>query len=346
MKPTKIDVKRFDKYVEKHLLTKRPHPKGEIYIWNYTPRAQFSRQWDDVTKMARGLITDPEGNILARPFEKFFNYGEYEGQLPDEPFKVSEKMDGSLGILYTQPHNGTLALATRGSFSSDQALKGTQILWRLLDELGTKWINPAYTYLFEIIYPENRIVVDYGKEERLVLLAAINTRTGAEDLEVNYPDSVKFYNNIKKLDGLQERDNSEGYVVKFESGLRLKVKFDEYVRLHRLLTQVSSKSIWEALKNDDPLDELLDRVPDEFYKFVETTIGELQAKRLAIVDKAMEDWKGVPQNVSRKEQAEYINQQQNPALLFNFLTGKPIDEITWKMVRPKYEQPFKQDIDG
>lgn len=71
----KIDLQKFDEYADKKLITKREHPKGGLFIWNYTPLAQFSRTWDDVTLQARGLITDAEGNIVARPFSKFFNMG-------------------------------------------------------------------------------------------------------------------------------------------------------------------------------------------------------------------------------------------------------------------------------
>ena len=45
-------------------------------------------------------------------------------------------------------------------------------------DLGT--LDREYTYLFEIIYPSNRIVVDYGSSRRLVLLAAVHTQTGIE----------------------------------------------------------------------------------------------------------------------------------------------------------------------
>ena len=62
-------------------------------------------------------------------WEKFFNLEERPETalpaLPPGPFEVFEKVDGSLGILY---HAGDgPALASRGSFTSDQALRGTRL---------------------------------------------------------------------------------------------------------------------------------------------------------------------------------------------------------------------------
>lgn len=355
MKPTpKIDIARFNEYVDKKLISRQEHPKGGLYIWNYTPIAQFSRTWDDVTLAARGLITDLEGNIKARPFKKFFNYEEHTDPLPNEPFMVHEKFDGSLGILYQQPHNGTLALATRGSFSSDQALKGTQMLWRYLEKKGTNWIKQGYTYLFEIIYPENRIVVNYGNNERLVLLAAIGTLDGSELVleSIDYPDKANMWYNATNLDELRgtSRENSEGYVIHFEGGLRLKMKHAEYVRLHRLLTGVSSKSIWELLKNGQDFEELIENVPDEFYDWVKDTADKLKLAHTNLLQKAHNRFNQVKGMDSRKLMAQEL-QGDEPvikAITFALLDGKEAQasEIAWKSLRPKYEQPFKQDIDA
>jgi RNA ligase len=284
MPTSKIDIDLFNEYVDKKLISRQEHPSGGLYVWNYTVVAQYSRQWDEVTLQARGLITDLEGNIVSRPFRKFFNYEEYEGDIPTEAITVHEKLDGSLGIMYpTADPLRPYRLATRGSFSSDQALKGTDMLLDYLSDHGTDWINPAYTYLFEIIYPQNRIVVDYGKSERLVLLAVINTET-AEEINIEaipYPDKApRLYNtpSLDKMKDLLKKDNSEGFVIRFESGLRLKMKFEEYVRLHRILTNVSSKNIWEYLKTGQDMAEILEKVPDEFYQWVRSTKEALQAK--------------------------------------------------------------------
>ena len=127
----------------------------------------------------RGLIARGDGTIVARPFPKFFNLDEIIARgesLPAEDFEVFDKLDGSLGILY-HDSAGHPRIATRGSFLSEQAARGTGLL---REKYGDLRFDPACTYLFEIIYPENRIVVDYAGLTDLVLLAVIDTDSGAE----------------------------------------------------------------------------------------------------------------------------------------------------------------------
>jgi len=134
-----------NKYYEEGWLIKQTHPTLPLTIWNYSISTQYEGHWDDVTLMCRGLVTDDEGNIVARPFKKFFNMEE-NMHVPTKEFDVYEKMDGSLGILFFYVNQWVFA--SRGSFISDQAIKGKELLRKYnLDELDVE-----NTYLFEIIY--------------------------------------------------------------------------------------------------------------------------------------------------------------------------------------------------
>jgi RNA ligase len=167
-------LEKLNKYYEDGLLYKQVHPTLPLTIWNYSESVQYEKKWDEITLSCRGLVTDNDGNIVARPFSKFFNYEELTAeQIPNEYFDVYEKMDGSLGVLFN--YNGEWILATRGSFTSEQSIKGRQ----LLEKYDYNRLNPNYTYLFEIIYPENRIVCSYDFED-LILLGMIHTETGDE----------------------------------------------------------------------------------------------------------------------------------------------------------------------
>ncbi|MEN0051252.1 MAG: RNA ligase, partial [Bacteroidota bacterium] len=102
------------------------HPDANLWIYNYTARTQYDALWNEVTMQCRGLILNKHFEFVARPFSKFFNLGERANQiLPDEPFEVFEKMDGSLGILYWIENEPFIA--TRGSFVSDQATEANVI---------------------------------------------------------------------------------------------------------------------------------------------------------------------------------------------------------------------------
>ena len=164
--------------LEQRLIPRRPHPLLPLDIYNYSAAAQFMplSEWTEPMKDCRGLILDRVGEIVGRPFRKFWNYEQVLGEIPaTEPFTVWEKLDGSLGILYWW--DGVPRIATRGSFESAQAICGTDMLHTLY---SNSRLDSNYTYLFEIIAKHNRIVVDYGGRKALVLLAVIHTATGHE----------------------------------------------------------------------------------------------------------------------------------------------------------------------
>ncbi|WP_445710614.1 RNA ligase [Flavobacterium sp.] len=314
------------------------HPEQDLYIYNYTQTAQFEKRWNEVTLACRGVIMDGNQNIVARPFTKFFNLGEQEGvEIPKASFEVYDKMDGSLGILYwieNIPY-----IASRGSFTSDQAIKATEMLHSTYKDVWSR-LDTFKTYLFEIIYPENRIVLDYGATEALVLLGIIDTQTGVElPLEdIGFPIVEKYdgINDIASLKNL-EKDNKEGFVIKFENGFRLKVKFDEYIRLHRIITQLTSIDIWQHLKEKQALDTMLEHVPDEFFNWVKKTIKELNEAFQTIEIQCKNDFKILE---TRKETAFYFMSCENAAVLFLMLDNKSYDHEIWKRIRPTFEKPF------
>jgi len=324
------------------------HPAAPLFIYNYTPKAQYERVWNEVTLQCRGLILNQEAEVVARPFRKFFNLEEVSS-LPAEPFEVYEKLDGSLGILYWVGDEAFIA--TRGSFASDQSRRANQILQARYRHVLPR-LDRRHTYLFEIIYPENRIVVDYAGREDLVLLAVVDTATGAElPLPgVGFP-VVARYDGLTDLATIREKaaDNKEGFVIKFAGGYRVKVKFAEYVRLHRILTRVSGKHIWESLRTGRPMDELIEQVPDEFYQWVRQTESRLKEQYAAIEREARAQYDGLRgqlgDDFSRKDFAALATRYPHPQLLFGLLDGKDLRDRIWKMIEPAHDKPFRNDQD-
>jgi RNA ligase len=202
---------------------------------------------------------------------------------------------------------------------------------------------------------KNRIVVDYGDKYCLVLLAVIDTASGIEMsygnvnyLYSEYFEVVKKYDikNITNLLDLKtlEEDNKEGFVVKFSNGFRVKVKFAEYVRLHGVLTNVSSLTIWRHLMNGDDFDMLLDKVPDEFYDWLKKTVAILELKYNEIERLALKEfiriyrWEDL---TNRKDFALEALKSVHCAILFKLYENKLYDNIIWKKVRPVFSKPFK-----
>jgi T4 RnlA family RNA ligase len=354
-----MQIENLNQLITEGYINVQKHPTADLYIYNYSPKAQYDRVWNEWTLACRGLIMDGKNEIIARPFQKFFNLGEYENQpIPNESFEVYEKMDGSLGILYwldNEERRPEPFIATRGSFLSDQAIIATEMLKTKYSE-SILYLDQSKTYLFEIIYPENRIVLDYGDERKLVLLAIIDTKTGEEFpledtfhatlLQSHGPITNKYgFEIVKKYDGLNdlqklkelEEANKEGFVVKFHGGYRLKIKFEEYVRIHRIVTQVSSYNIWEFLKAGQDLLPILEKVPDEFYDWVKATHSKLLAQYAEIELVAKQDFKILE---DRKGTALYFQTCKYPNVLYKMLDKKPYDEVIWKLIKPKYERPF------
>jgi len=339
----KINKEEIQKRIDQNYISVQKHPEADLYIYNYTQKCQFDGAWDEYTMMCRGLITDSEGNIVARPFKKFFNLEEGKTDLPALPFEIYEKYDGSLGILYwigDEPF-----LATRGSFTSDQAIKGTEILRKQL--VDPSRLAKNFTYLFEIIYPANRVVCDYGNEEKLIVLAVIETESGKEQELLNFEglEIAKRYHGVNDISKLKElaEPNKEGFVIRFQDNTRVKVKFDEYVRLHKLVTGLSEKAIWELLKDGRDIDELLQKVPDEFFKWVKGIANQLLDDYEKIEHLAEKEFKKIKDISDRKAFALKASKFKYPSILFNMLDKRNYSEIIWKQLRPKGQSTFKVD---
>ena len=350
-----------EKYYNDGLLCKQIHPTKDLTIWNYSPKVQYERLWDEITIQCRGLVTNSKGEIVARPFKKFFNYEEHKPEdIPNEDYVVYEKMDGSLGILFN--YEDEWILATRGSFTSDQAIKGKEILDKKYDISSIKKDN---TYLFEIIYPENRIVVDYKGEEKLVLLGGLHTESGMEipdsslfwmcecgfEFVMTYKTWGETYDVLKK----EIQKDREGYVIKFKNGFRMKIKGEEYKRLHKLLTGISSKNIWEYLKDKKPIEEFLHDVPDEFYNWVKKQINQYNHNFSNISNYCEKihdtfrygNFNDKIDDPTKKDFALHLVETNIEAsyksILFAMWDEKPYGHIIWKIMKPKYEKPFKND---
>jgi RNA ligase len=278
-----LDAVLLERMLEERFVVRREHPTLPLAILNYTERCQYENgAWNAVTRQCRGLIyrTDTR-EVVARPFRKFFNYGQSGGaQLDlDSPASVTDKLDGSLGILYPIPDGH--AIATRGSFAGEQALHATA-LWA---ERYSDYAPPAgLTLLFEIVYPSNRIVVDYGATDDLFLLAGVSIATGrsipGEDV-ANWPGprAARFdYPTLTAALTAPVRRNAEGLVVHvLSTDERVKLKQEDYVALHRLVTGLNERTVWEHLKNGKPIAELIAPLPDEFHEWTRAVAARLLA---------------------------------------------------------------------
>lgn len=342
-------LSKLNKYHNDGLLYKQTHPTLPLTIWNYTPEVQYGEKWDEVTLACRGLVTDNEGNIVARPFKKFFNIEENK-HTPTQDFEVFEKMDGSLGIIFK--YEAEVIYATRGSFTSDQA----KWMENYCKEYNFNDILvDGHTYLFEIIYPENRIVVDYEGQERLVLLGIIKTETGEEipydDIVVAPWDIVEKYDGIRDYSELKGKvlQNHEGFVVRFSNGDRMKIKGEEYLRLHKIMTNISTTGVWEHLSKGGNINDLLKDVPDEFYKKVKEYADLLKYGYYQVSEycgKSHDYFRYGKYNdrevePTKKQFADHVINHGHPpyrAVMFAMWDGKPYEKLIWNILKPEFKK--------
>jgi len=321
-------------------LISQDHPTLPLTIWNYSLSTTYEQHWDEVTIACRGLVTDnTTGYVVSRGFDKFFNLEE-DKHTPTEDYTVYEKLDGSyISSFY---YNDTLIITSRGSFISDQAMKA----YELIERYDKDKLDKNFTYMWEIIYPENRIVVLY-EEERLVMLGKRNFTTGEYKEIQHYRefgfDVVKEYPNLK-LEELKdlEWDNSEGFVVRFSNGDFIKVKFEEYFRLHKIMTEISTLGVWDILRNGDDMTKILEDVPDEFYDKIRSYEEELKMKYLETKEFYLSLFAEAKKRdivEDRKLFAEYaINSTNKPAILFKMLDGKSYKQLIWALIRPEFRK--------
>ena len=332
--------------INEKLVSVTKHPTAELFIYNYSPKVQYDKLWNEITLQTRGLILDSEMNVVAKPFGKFFNLEEHQpNEIPQTSFDVFEKLDGSLGILYWL--NDEPFIATRGSFESVQSQKATEILYSKYSDTFTR-LDRNSTYLFEIIYPENRIVVDYGGVSDLILLARIDNTTGIDlpIYEITGFPLVKRFDGINDLQYLRtlEEGNKEGFVIRFQNGMRVKIKFSEYVMLYRIITGISNVTIWEYMKDGKDFNELIDKIPDEFYDWITLTRDKIELNFNFIYEDARKRYCHF-YNEDKKTFALKVMDEASDisGILFNMYNGKKVEPLIWKMVRPTFSKSFSID---
>lgn len=323
------------------------HPEFPLISFCYNQIAFFGNDWNWFEEHVRGIIFNSEtGELVSRPMKKFFNYGEHGIAPKGEIYCVQDKLDGSLGIPYLYGDN--LYFATKGSFESEQA------------KWATDWINdPSRVYLrdqifdllkngftpvFEIIYPENRIVVDYKGREDLVLLCVIHNESGDELFEDEngyyWSGNVVEYKHYTLDEMIKLAEDlpldHEGWVVTFEDRTKVKIKGVKYLRVHKLISTLSFSSVLDARRNNI-FEQMIDGIPDEFLStvmaysnLIDETIEQISDYLSIIIKQAPVQEPGEEYRAYKKRYAEWANSHgRYNSYLFAIEAGKDILPIIY-----------------
>lgn len=344
-----LDIEKLEEQIAEGYVNRNFHKKfTNLAIYTYSRQCTTAYAWNDITCKCRGLIVDTSTwDIIARPFEKFFNLGEAafpeysRDNLPKEQPYITDKLDGNLITLYQW--RGTWYAASKGSFHSDYADWANNWLQKngARAPLGTtpnQWPQ-GYTPVFEMIAEElEHHVVHYGKEASgLYLIALINNETGEELNIVSKAvwASVNDVPLIPLLDITLEKaltdneKNAEGYVLAWprpgQTPLRVKVKFIDFLRLQKLVHHIGPKEILDYMTQPHLqcyLDEVLNPETShpEFIKYARAWMDRFNLHYWLIdvqCNNTLGDlFKVLTLESPRKDWAEKIRATEYPAILF------------------------------
>ena len=252
---------------------------GNISSFNFTRGAFEDKVWDGMTTKARGLYIDTEHEqVVARGYEKFFNYGEMEFTKPEAlarnlkfPVEVYVKENGFLGIVSTD-NDGELIFTSKSTMGGDHAVMVKENLYKIYGataiEKMREYANQYYvTFVFEIIDRErDPHIIQYNQNYAILLdiiyndmkfnkLSYSELQKVAEDIGLKYKIHAKTLYNIKELSDYIEKitdpkyrvtttriddDCIEGFVFEDANGFMFKLKV-AYYNDWKMLRSVASK---------------------------------------------------------------------------------------------------------
>jgi RNA ligase len=226
-----------------------------------------------IRRECRGLIFDADGNLMSRPFHKFFNVNEREETQAhrldlDVLFDhvIMEKLDGSMirPILV----DGYLRLATKMGVTEVAMQAETWLVAQdpSLKEWLRQCVHDSVTPIFEWVSPFNQIVLAY-EEADLVYLGTRDNATGAYVMDKSCPFStVPRYGSVEGnladyISRQRGAEGREGDIIRFADGHMVKVKNDWYVRIHKTVDRIVFDRNIVALILNEEMDDVMPMLP-------------------------------------------------------------------------------------
>lgn len=350
-----LDVDALQGDIAGGYVTRRLLDGTDVSVLNYTAKAAYNDYWTTETRRCRGLVVQGWGEdarVAARPFEKFFDLA--QTNVPQGRILASEKWDGSLGIMFRAPDGWRIT--TRGDPNSWQSSAATELL---RDRYAGVEPPEGQTWLFEIVLPANRVIVDYGDMADLIALAAIDIASGRDvGLPAGWPgptaprtevDDEKLAQLIADCDDR----GREGFVLLWPDAdpqVRAKVKALSYVRLHRAIYLTSTTAVWEMLRfGSDPVAAtaaVAGEGAPELVEWVREQAGKMRAKHDDAIAEAQSllDYLGADLLSDRRAVAERIKKHLLGSIGFALLDGKlaKAHDTAWKLARPAQAEFFRE----
>ena len=305
----------------RELLAAKPYcikivEEGSLVLFKYSQID--SDFFNPIVQECRGIILERDTwRVVAYAFRKFGNFGEsYVDEIDWESAVVETKEDGSLIKVYF--YDGEWRVGTNGTIFAENAELNAgpyknfrQLFDAAAEKCGLDFsrLNRYYTYIFELCSEFNQVVCPQS-EMRLIHIGTRNNRTFQEveaDIGIPHPQRYALSSLEDCIAMAKTFDfTKEGFVVKDKNYNRIKVKSEDYVRVHRLANNgsMTEERAIELIRANE-LDEFFTYFPH--YK---EYIGRIKAKIAALsytIDKDISRARVIKENSSsRKDFAAWV----------------------------------------
>lgn len=315
----------------------------------------FWNAYDGFYRECRSLVIDVRNECLVlTPFRKFFNLNQIEeaNKLNVEKrlknaklVEFSDKLDGSMQS--ARFYNGHVVLAGSQALDPEKSFR-VNIGYSLLDDNYIRMMkdHPDWTFIFELICREDQHIVIYSDEMRGLYLTGIrDTVTGetlpyyqvialANDYSVKTTKLFKDTSFDRILDSLDDKRScdAEGFVINID-GYRIKLKYNDYVDMHRSLSAIISPKHIITLIDKDMYDDCYSKLADkyklifdEIYNTIRLYITVMEKKTVSAFEDAKAHYKhDADPKTDRKQFADHIRNNCDRQLfpfLMNLYIGK------------------------
>lgn len=294
---------------------------------------------EPIVQECRGMVVDVErGQVLAHPYNKFWNHGEPEAAEIDwSTARVQEKADGSLMILWWSETDLRWRVSSSGhptaggEFGYDTTRTFADAFWEIFEALGMR-LSPIteVCFMLELCAKHNRIVVRHDKP-RLVLHGARWVASGLElgrshledvakslswEIVREYPIAT-IEDCLRAVEALDPME-TEGFVVVDERFNRVKIKSPRYVLLHHMrgegMSQKRAIELWQTGETAEVL--------ANFPEFTEE-VTAVHDRITRAIDEAFVLWRTHSKAPTRKDFAFAVKDKPGSAIAFKLLAVKP-----------------------
>ena len=289
-----------------------------LCIFKYQIDADFT---NPICREARGIIIDTINlKIVCRPFDKFFAYNNPKAAEIDwNSATVFEKIDGTMiSVWYynaKDEKDSKWVISTQRFISaddpncivSDRSMTFHELFLKAIHYKSSifDYLNPDYTYVFELVSPHNQVVIKYDKPA-VCYLTTRNNETGKEIDQTkdnnklnnlllykfyqpekyalsNLDDCIEFLKKMNKnKDNIIDHVDFEGFVVVDKDFNRIKIKTIEWLILHHAFNNgvfSTDKIIPLLIEYDIDIESVIKDNPmyEVFLRYVQFKLAEIKS---------------------------------------------------------------------